>query len=275
MGFLFQRNRRELLVGMILLGLLLGTMLFSSLLSSYDPLRGDLRNRLIPPLSPGHILGTDALGRDMLVRLLYGARMSLLMSGSGVIIGMLVGVSLGLIAGFSGGWIDTLFMRLVDVQLAFPFLLLALVIVTIVPASELTITLLLALAAWVLFARIIRASVRKEINREYVQAALTLGASRLRIALRYVLPNLLPTIVVIATLQLAALILFEATLSYLGVGIQPPTPSLGSMMLEGPAHMRSAGWITAFAGMTVFLMTLSLNLISEGLRDLLDPRLQR
>ena len=275
MGFLFQRNRRELLVGMILLGLLLGTMLFSSLLSSYDPLRGDLRNRLIPPLSPGHILGTDALGRDMLVRLLYGARMSLLMSGSGVIIGMLVGVSLGLIAGFSGGWIDTLFMRLVDVQLAFPFLLLALVIVTIVPASELTITLLLALAAWVLFARIIRASVRKEINREYVQAALTLGASRLRIALRYVLPNLLPTIVVIATLQLAALILFEATLSYLGVGIQPPTPSLGSMMLEGQAHMRSAWWITAFAGMTVFLMTLSLNLISEGLRDLLDPRLQR
>jgi len=211
----------------------------------------------------------------MLVRLLYGARLSLLMSGSGVVLGMLVGVSFGMFAGFSGGWIDTLFMRLVDAQLAFPFLLLALVIVTIVPPSELTITLLLALAAWVLFARTIRASVRKEISRDYVHAAVTLGASRFRIALHYVLPNLLPTIVVIATLQLAALMLFEATLSYLGVGIQPPTPSLGGIMLEGQAHMRSSWWITTFAGMTVFLLTLSLNLISEGLRDVLDPRLQR
>ena len=153
--------------------------------------------------------------------------------------------------------------------------MLALTILTAVRPSAPVLILLLALAAWVLFARTVRGSAMKEINREYVQGAVVLGASRSRIAQRYVLPNLLPTIAVILTLELAALIMFEATLSYLGVGIQPPIPSWGGIMLEGQNYMRSAWWITTMPGVALFITTLGLSLISEGLRGILDPRLQR
>jgi peptide/nickel transport system permease protein len=179
-----------------------------------------------------------------------------------------------MVAGFLGGWIDSAVMRLVDVQLAFPFILLALTAVAIFPSSVPVLIALLALAAWVLFARTIRGAVLREITSDYVQAAVTLGASRFRIALRYVLPNLLPTIVALATLEFAALILFEATLSFLGVGIRPPTPSLGGMMLEGQTYMRTAWWITTLPGIALFVTTMSLNLLSEGLRAHLDPRVQ-
>jgi peptide/nickel transport system permease protein len=197
------------------------------------------------------------------------------MCGSSVLLAMIIGVGIGLVAGFVGGVVDNVLMRLVDIQLAFPFIILALVIVTAVPPSIPTLILLLVLAAWVLFARTVRGSVLKELSREYVQGATVLGASKVRIALKYVLPNLIPTIAVIASLELAALIMFESTLSFLGVGIQPPTPSWGGMMLEGQTYMRSSWWITTLPGVAIFLATLGLNLVSEGLRDVLDPRLQR
>lgn len=245
------------------------------LISTVDPNRNNLRAISQPPLSPDHLLGTDSLGRDMLIRLIHGARISLLIGGAGMLIAMVVGVTVGMVAGFLGGWVDGVLMRLVDIQLAFPFILLALTLVTAIRPSVPTLILLLSLAAWVLFARTIRSAVLKEINREYVQAALVLGASRSRIALRYVLPNLVPTIAVLAILELAALILFESTLSFLGVGIQAPTPSWGSMMLEGQSYIRGAWWITTLPGISLFITTLSLNLMSEGLRNVLDPRLQR
>ncbi len=269
-----QRNWAFIL-GSVVFGLIVIVAVFVPLLSTVDPNRNDLRVLSEPPLSPGHLLGTDSLGRDMALRLIHGARISLLMGLSGVLLAMMLGVTVGMMAGFLGGWVDAVLMRLVDVQLAFPFILLALTLVTAIPPSIPTLILLLALAAWVLFARTIRGSVLKEINREYVQAAFVLGASRMRIAVKYVLPNLLPTIAVLATLELAALILFESTLSFLGVGIQPPTPSWGGMMLEGQTYIRTAWWITTLPGIALFITTLSLNLVSEGLRSILDPRLQR
>jgi peptide/nickel transport system permease protein len=272
---MLRRNNLSLVFGALLFGIVLLGIVVGPLLSPYDPLRNDLKARLKPPLTEGHVLGTDQLGRDMLVRLLEGGRTSLMMSGTGVILAMLLGVAVGLLAGFQGRWVDSVLMRVADVQLAFPFILLALTILTAVRSSVEMLILLLTLAAWVLFARTVRGSVLKEINREYVQGAVVLGASRMRIALKYVLPNLLPTIAVIVTLELAALIMFEATLSFLGVGIQPPTPSWGGIMLEGQTYMRSAWWVTTLPGVALFVTTIGLNLMSEGLRDLLDPRLQR
>jgi peptide/nickel transport system permease protein len=261
--------------GVLLFGFVLLAAIFGPMLVSHDPERNDLTVRLLPPGTPGYPLGTDAMGRDMVARLIYGARISLLMCSVSVGLAMFIGVAIGLLAGFVGGWVDGIAMRLVDVQLAFPFILLALVIVTAIPPSIPTLILLLVLGAWVLFARTVRGSVLKEINREYVHGAIVLGASRTRIAIKYVLPNLIPTIAVIVSLELAALIMFEATLSFLGVGIQPPTPSWGGMMLEGQTYMRSAWWITTLPGLVLFITTLGLNLVSEGLRDVLDPRLQR
>jgi peptide/nickel transport system permease protein len=269
------RNSVSFVIGIILFGGMLLLAIAGPMLTNYSPTRGDIGARLLPPFTEGHLLGTDALGRDLATRLIYGARMSLYMGGMGVLIAMLVGVTVGLLAGFIGGWVDAILMRLVDIQLAFPFILLALTLVTAVAPTPTTLIVLLALGGWVLFARTVRGSVLKEINREYVHGAIVLGASQTRIALRYVLPNLIPTIAIIAALQLAALILFESTLSYLGVGIQPPTPSWGGIMLEGQTYMRSSWWITTLPGVALFLTTLGLNLVSEGLRNILDPRLQR
>jgi peptide/nickel transport system permease protein len=272
---MLRRNNLSLISGAIIFGIVLLAVVVGPWVSPYDPLRNNLLARLEPPLSPGHLLGTDALGRDLAVRLMVGGRISLMMSGVGVVLAMVAGVAVGLLAGFQGKLVDSVLMRVADVQLAFPFILLALTILTAVRPSIPVLILLLMLAAWVLFARTVRGSVLKEINREYVQGAIVLGASRTRIALKYVLPNLLPTIAVIVTLELAALIMFEATLSFLGVGIQPPTPSWGGIMLEGQTYMRSAWWITTLPGVALFIATVGLNLMSEGLRDILDPRLQR
>jgi peptide/nickel transport system permease protein len=272
---MLRRNNLSLIAGTTIFCLVLLAVVVGPMVSPYDPLRNDLTARLKPPLTLGHPLGTDQMGRDMAVRLMVGGRISLAMSGAGVLLAMVFGVGIGLLAGFQGRWVDSVLMRLADVQLAFPFILLALTILTAVRSSIGMLILLLTLAAWVLFARTVRSSVLKEITREYVQGAIVLGASRTRIAFRYVLPNLLPTIAVIATLELAALIMFEATLSFLGVGIQPPTPSWGGIMLEGQTYMRSAWWVTTLPGVGLFITTIGLNLMSEGLRDILDPRLQR
>jgi peptide/nickel transport system permease protein len=270
----FIRKNPSLVAGAAIFTLVLIAAIIGPLVSPYSPTRSIAGAHLVPPLSKSHPLGTDALSRDIATRLAYGLRISLLLSGAAVLISMAVGIGIGMAAGFLGGWLDSALMRLVDVQLALPFILVALTVVAVVPASIPVLIGLLALAAWAIFARTIRGAVLREVNSEYVQAAVTLGASRLRIALRYVLPNLLPTIVALATLEVAALILFEATLSFLGVGLKPPTPSLGGMMLEGQTYIRTAWWITTLPGIALFVATMSLNLLSEGLRANLDPRMQ-
>jgi len=280
-SFLRLNGSGTLVAGLVLFVLILGTSFAAPLLTPYDPSRNNITARLRPPFwdtankgSTKFVLGTDGLGRDMLARMLYGLRVSLLLAGLGLVVSLVLGVTVGLVSGLFGGWFDLILMRIVDLQLAFPYIVLAMAIVTAIHTSIPILIVLLGLAGWVYFARVVRGIVLQEMQKDYVKAAQVLGASRWRIGLKYVFPNVLPSIAVIATLQLPALVIFEATLSFLGLGIQPPTPSLGGMMLDGTQYIANAWWVITLPGFAVLLTTLSLNLMSDGLRQLLDPRLQ-
>lgn len=280
-AFTARRGAWPLLLGTALFLAIVTAAIAAPLLTPYEPSRNSLAARLHGPFwdqahkgSMEHILGTDGLGRDMLTRILYGIRVSLTLAALGLVVSVSLGVGVGLVSGLFGGKIDQALMRIVDVQLAFPYVVLAMAIVTATRTSIPILVLLLGLAGWVYFARVVRGSVLQEMEKDYVKAAEVLGAGKLRIGLRYVFPNVLPAVVVIATLQFSALIIFEATLSFLGLGIQPPTPSLGGMMLDGVQYIASAWWVITFPGLAVLFTTLGLNLMSDGLRQLLDPRLQ-
>lgn len=279
--FMSRRGASTLTAGVILFLIILGAALAAPVLTDQEPNRNHLGDRLQGPFwddtnegSTEYLLGTDGLGRDLLTRILYGIRVSLRLAGFGLGISLVLGVTVGLISGLFGGWVDIALMRIVDLQLAFPYIVLAMAIVSATQTSDTILIVLLGLAGWVYFARVVRGTVLQEMQKDYVKAAHVLGAGRLRTGLRYVFPNVLPSIAVIATLQFPALIIFEATLSFLGLGIQPPTPSLGGMMLDGTQYIASAWWVITIPGIAVLLTTLSLNLISDGLRQLLDPRLQ-
>ncbi|MCA9859783.1 MAG: ABC transporter permease, partial [Thermomicrobiales bacterium] len=233
-------RRREgsgtFLAGLLLFCVMAGAALAAPLITDHDPSRNNITARLVPPSWDWSLterdpkafpLGTDGLGRDMLSRILYGLRVSLLLAFAGLCLSMALGVTIGMISGVFGGRVDAILMRLVDLQLAFPYIVLAMAIVAATKTSIPILIVLLGLAGWVYFARVVRGVVLQEMQRDYVRSAQVLGASRWRIGLRYVLPNVLPAIAIIATLQFPGLIIFEATLSFLGLGIQPPTPSLG------------------------------------------------
>ena len=280
-GFMRLNGSGTLVAGLVLFALILGASFSAPLLTPHEPSRNNITARLKPPFwdtenkgSTKFVLGTDGLGRDMLARILHGIRVSLLLAGLGLAVSLALGVTVGLVSGLFGGWFDLILMRMVDLQLAFPYIVLAMAIVTATHTSIPILILLLGLAGWVYFARVVRGIVLQEMQKDYVKAAQVLGASRWRTGVRYVFPNVLPSIAVIATLQLPALVIFEATLSFLGLGIQPPTPSLGGMMLDGTQYIANAWWVITLPGLAVLLTTLSLNLMSDGLRQLLDPRLQ-
>jgi peptide/nickel transport system permease protein len=280
-SFTSRRGAWPLVIGAVLFLFIVGMAIAAPLVTPYEPSRNSLSARLRGPFwdeshkgSMEHVLGTDGLGRDMLTRILYGIRVSLTLAALGLLVSLTLGVGVGMMSGLFGGKVDQVLMRIVDVQLAFPYVVLAMAIVTATRTSIPILILLLGLAGWVYFARVVRGSVLQEMQKDYVKAAEVLGAGKLRIGVRYVFPNVLPAVVVIATLQFSALIIFEATLSFLGLGIQPPTPSLGGMMLDGVQYIASAWWVITFPGLAVLLTTLGLNLMSDGLRQLLDPRLQ-
>jgi peptide/nickel transport system permease protein len=238
----------------------------------YDPDYAAVR---MPPFSEGHIAGTDQLGRDIFARTIYGARISLLVGSVSVILAMTVGVTAGLIAGYYGGWIDSVIMRLVDVHLAFPFILLALTINAIIGLGIRNIIISLAIAGWVEYARIARGEVLVVREREFTQAARVMGASNNRIIWRHILPNITTPLLVTATLQVAQFIIAEASISFLGFGVQPPTPAWGSMISDGFANIFSSWWMIAVPGLALALVVLAVNLVGDWLRDVLDPRLRR
>jgi peptide/nickel transport system permease protein len=249
------------------------------LLVLQDPVRQSLRGRLAAPTLAGpdgkaHPLGTDHLGRDVLSRLIFGARVSLIVGFAAVLVGGLVGAALGVVAGFRGGWTDTVIMTLADAQLAFPFILLAIGIIAVIGPSFPTLILVVGLSGWVNYARVIRAQVLTLRSREFVGAIRGLGGSVARIVARHILPNVLSSLVVIATLELARAIVLEATLSFLGLGIQPPTPSWGGMVYEGRDYLDSAWWISTFPGLILMLTSLVVSRTGDWLRDLLDPTLR-
>jgi peptide/nickel transport system permease protein len=221
-----------------------------------------------------HVLGTDHLGRDILSRMIFGSRVSLLVGFAAVLVGGLVGSALGLLAGFRGGWTDTVIMTVADAQLAFPFILLAIGIIAVLGPSFGTLIVVIGLSGWVSYARILRSQVLGLRSREFVEAVHALGGSVLRIMWKHVLPNVLSSLVVIATLELARAIVLEATLSFLGLGIQPPTPSWGGMVQEGREYLDSAWWISIFPGILLMATSIVVSRTGDWLRDLLDPTLR-
>jgi peptide/nickel transport system permease protein len=266
-------TRKKVLFGAVLLALMIGATVFAPYLSPYNPDHQDVANRLRPPVWAGgngdHPLGTDHLGRDMLSRIMFGGRISLLIGVSAVALSGTIGVLMGLLSGFYGGRLDALLMRMADVQLAFPQILLVLLILVILGRSLAAIVAVLALADWVIYARLVRGRLLVERQQEYVEAARAAGATGGRIMLRHLLPNVAPLIVVIATLQLALMILLESSLSYVGVGIEPPTSSWGRMLNDGQPYMAIAWWVSTLPGLAIVLTVLGVNFLGDGLRQAL------
>jgi peptide/nickel transport system permease protein len=242
------------------------------LLTSYNPLTGDLERRLLAPGSVGHVLGTDQLGRDLLARMLYGARISLVVGVVAVVVAGGVGVLAGLFMAFRGGWLDSVGSRIVDVQLSFPFMALALSIAALLGASLTGIVATLAISSWVLYARLVRGETLMMKHQEFVEAARTLGAPSWRILLRHVLPNVLGPAIALASLEAGRLIVAEASLSFLGYGIQSPIPAWGNMLAEGKNYMARAWWLTVLPGVAISLTCLSTTVLGDWLTEILDPR---
>ncbi len=272
-----RRNPLVVVGGAILLVVVLASAC-APLLTASDPIRPSFGQRLRAPWglggTPARPLGADNLGRDIYARLLYGGRISLVLATSAVLLATGVGVLVGLLAGSLGGRLDDLVMRLADVQLTFPVIMLAIAIVAVVGTSPFALVGVLALSGWVLHARTVRANVLTIRHLEYVDAAWALGASQLRVVFRHVLPNTLAPILVIASSQFATMVLLESGLSFLGMGVQPPQPSWGAMLAEGRDYLSNAWWLATVPGVAISLVVLGANLLGDGLRDLLDPHLR-
>jgi len=277
LGRRVRRSPLALAGALIMLVVLLASAL-APVLTSSDPVKPSFSRRLAPPWGLGgtraYVLGADNLGRDIFARVLYGGRLSLTLAACAVVLAAGVGVTVGLAAGCVGGRLDDVVMRLADVQLAFPVVMLAIVIVAVVGTSPVALVGVLALSGWVLYARTVRANALTIRELEYVEAARTLGASEARIIVRHVLPNMLAPILVIGSSQFATMVLLESGLSFLGLGIQAPRPSWGLMLSEGRDYLSHAWWLATAPGMAISLVVLGANLLGDGLRDLLDPRLR-
>lgn len=248
-------------------------------IAPWDPGRQMLVKRLRPPAWQArgnweHPLGTDHLGRDILSRILHGARISLGVGLSSVALSALIGVTLGLLAGFHGSRVDAVIMRIADVFLAIPYILLAMGVVFALGPSLLNVVLVMGVTRWVQFARIVRADVLSIREREFVEGARARGNRPLRLLVRHVLPNALTPIIVVATLELAFMIIYESALSFLGLGVQPPTPTWGWMLSDGRNYLATAWWLATFPGLAIMLTVLAVNLLGDWLRDTLDPRLR-
>ena len=245
--------------------------------TSHDPIRQDLASTLLPPAweeggVSDHLLGTDSLGRDVLSRLVYGSRVSLSVGFFSVFLGLAFGTLLGLLAGFVGGWLETLIMRIADMQLAMPFMLMAIAAIGAFGPSMMSVVIVLALGIWPGYARMVRGEVLSVKQSEFIDAARVAGCRPLRLMLRHILPNILNTIVVMATLNFGMMIIFEGGLSFLGIGVQPPTPSWGGMLADGRAYVTVAWHLAVFPGLAIMMVVLGTNVFGDWLRDFLDPK---
>lgn len=266
------RMNTSAMVGLIIVVVVLLSAIFAAQLTRYDPLRGDLRAYVLPP-SAEHWFGTDDLGRDIFTRVIYGARISLKIALLTQAVTLVVGITLGLVTGFYGGWIDTLVMRLVDVIMSFPLQIIAIALVSAIGANENNIIFALAFVSWPLFARLTRAQVLATKETDYILAARSLGAGDDLIMLRHILPNILTPLIVYLTLGIGGTILAEAALSFIGLGgADQAVPSWGKMLTESRAFIRSAWWMPLYPGMAILLTVLGFNLLGDGLRDVLDVR---
>jgi peptide/nickel transport system permease protein len=271
-------RRRTALFGLIVVALVVLTSIAAPWLTAFDPVEQNIGERLKSPATRDaagrlHPLGTDHLGRDLLARVVYGARPALMVGFAAVVISGLLGMAAGLLGGYFGGWVDDVLMRLADIQLAFPFILLAIAVIGVLGPSLQTIIIVIGVSSWVVYARVVRAAVFSLREREFVQAAQALGGRDGRVLLRHILPNALTPWLVVATLDMARVIVIESALSFLGLGVQPPTPTWGGMLADGRVYISTAWWLATFPGLAILVSVLGINLFGDGLRDTLDPRL--
>jgi len=272
-------RRRTALFGLCVVVAVLVLAVAAPWVTSWDPIEQDIPSRLQAPGSVHasgrvHLLGTDHLGRDLLARIVFGARPALLVGFAAVAISGLLGLVLGLVSGYFGGLVDDVFMRLADIQLAFPFILLAIAVIGVLGPSLPVIIVVIGVSSWVVYARVVRSEVLSIREREFVQAAHALGLRDGRILVRHVLPNALTPWLVVATLDMARVIVIESALSFLGLGVQPPTPTWGGMLADGRVYISTAWWLATFPGLAILVTVLGINLFGDGLRDTLDPRLK-
>jgi peptide/nickel transport system permease protein len=265
----------------LILGGILFVAIFADWLSPYDPQVGSLRLRFRPPVfqaggSWGHVLGTDHLGRDVLSRLIYGARVSVVVGFTAVIVAGVLGTALGIISGYLGRWVDQVIMRITDTWLALPALTFAIFLAAIVGPSEMNIVIILGAVYWTRYARVVRGEVLSMKEREFVRLAIVAGCSKWTIMRRHILPNVLNSAIVLGTLMLGVVVVAEASLSFLGVGVPPPKPAWGLMLSDGKKGlMVGYWWLTVLPGLCIMLMVLSANLLGDWLRDKLDPQLRQ
>ena len=279
-GLKIWAGRKLPLIPMFILAVFVITGVIAPLIAPHDPERGDIRARMVPPVwleggTTEYLLGTDHLGRDMLSRVIYGARISLVVVAVTLGVGLVIGVIAGLLAGWYGRWIDELMMRIVDIKLAIPTILLALVLVLALGQSFLIIVAILAIAVWPRFARNTRGEVLQLKTMDYVALAKVAGASTPRILFKHIFPGVVNTLIILASLEVGIVILLESTLSFLGAGVPPPTPAWGSMVADGRDRLAVAWWISTMPGVAIMMVVLAMNLFGDWLRDKLDPRLRQ
>lgn len=272
------RHPTAVLGGVVIIAYVLAAI-FAPYLTAHDPERGDLHVKHLPPAwqeggEPTFLLGTDAQGRDLLTRILHGARISLWVGILAVGISMWIGTTLGCITGYFRGWIDQIVSRFADLLLAFPFLIFAIGVMAFLGPGFVNLIAALCFKGWVEFFRLVRGEMLSEKTKEYVEAAKVMGLSSFAIIVSEIIPNIFHSVLVLGTLRMGFMIIMEATLSYLGLGIQPPTPAWGSMVADGRGSLMIAWWVSTLPGMAILILVLSINLFGEGLRDILDPRLK-
>jgi peptide/nickel transport system permease protein len=266
------------IASLLLLATVTIVAIFAPVIAPYDPFDQRLDARLAPPLWAGgslaHPLGTDQLGRDVLSRLMYGARISLAIGIMAVLVSGVIGVAVGVVSGFYGGWIDEALMRLADLRLALPFILLVISVIAVYGPSFTNLIVILGVTGWVPYAKVVRAETLSIREREFILAARAVGAGNGRLMFRHVVPNTVASAIVIGSLELANIIVLEASLSFLGLGVQPPTPSWGNMLGESRDYLMSNFWLATLPGIAISITAISVNLIGDWLRDVLDPRIQ-
>ena len=270
-GALVEVRRYPVIPIIILLAVLVIPSILPALVAPYEPLQGDMRDRLSPP-SAEHLFGTDKIGRDVLSRIVYGARVSMMVAGVAILVSGLIGTVFGIVSAYYGGWWDNLLMRLVDISLSLPIIVVAIVVAAMAGPSMKILIAVLVLSQWSRYARLVRAETLTIRAQDYIARARVSGASNQRIMLRYIFPNIVNTIVVLATLQVGFVIVLEATLSFLGAGISRPTPAWGLMVADGREFVVDAWWVSFFPGLAILLTVLSMNLLGDWLRDKLDPK---
>lgn len=277
---LLQALRRAPLIPIVIILLFVGTAIFAEVLTPHSPTKVSLRKRLRPPAwtekgSWTYPLGTDPLGRDILTRLIYGARISMVVAALTLGVGGGMGLILGLLAGYHGGRIDSFLMRAADITMAFPIILFAILLVSMLGGGMFNVVISIALVLWARYARVVRGEVLSLMQRDFIARARVNGCSRLRIIAVHLFPNVLNTLMVLLSLQVGWLIIVESSLSFLGAGIPPPTPSWGGMIAEGRDYLIRAWWVSLFPGLAIMLTVLAFNLFGDWLRDTLDPRLRQ